>query len=205
MSLLACATLIAVAIIPQTASAQQSICNSHDTLLGAFAKRYGEAPTGRGLVGLGESKLMVELWTSPEGSWTMVVVTPTGMTCVKASGEGWIEIPYEPFIPSSLPISHDPDAQFHRLRTNHLCKGTAHRHLLELVKVPSPETGPLVKATHDEFIASGDCVRLPGYMFFDIIEDEGPYWQDPRTGLWTHGIRVHFRGEDWWGLGVRPR
>jgi hypothetical protein len=32
---------------------------------------------------------MVELWVSPAGSWTFVVTSANGKTCMVASGHGW--------------------------------------------------------------------------------------------------------------------
>ncbi|MEC8846768.1 MAG: hypothetical protein VXW81_06605 [Pseudomonadota bacterium] len=35
---------------------------------------------------------MVEVYSSNQGSWTMVVITPAGVACVVATDEAWISL-----------------------------------------------------------------------------------------------------------------
>lgn len=56
-------------------------------LVSRLADRYQEAPSWRGATPRGH---MLEIFTNADGgTWTLVVSTPTGMSCMVASGEGW--------------------------------------------------------------------------------------------------------------------
>ncbi len=48
--------------------------------------RYRESPTG---IGIAANGTLLEIWTSPEGTWTAVIIQPNGQHCPVASGEGW--------------------------------------------------------------------------------------------------------------------
>ena len=39
---------------------------------------------------------MVKVYSSNQGSWTMVVITPAGVACVVATGEAWISLNPKP-------------------------------------------------------------------------------------------------------------
>ena len=56
-------------------------------MLGRLAKKYAEAPVGLGVTSMGG---LVELLTTKDGlTWTIIVSTPDGASCLVASGEGW--------------------------------------------------------------------------------------------------------------------
>jgi len=59
-----------------------------DELLTRYlAQRYAETRVARGLSSNGR---MIEVFASGDGAtWTMVVTTPQGHSCIVASGEGW--------------------------------------------------------------------------------------------------------------------
>ena len=50
---------------------------------------YAEQPLNLALDANGN---MVEVYSSNQGSWTMVVITPAGVACVVATGEAWISL-----------------------------------------------------------------------------------------------------------------
>ncbi len=78
--------LAAVILFPTTAVAQP-MCNERDNVLGHLAKKYGEAPVAVGVTTTGG---LVELLTTVDGNtWTIIVTTPRGMSCLVAAGEGW--------------------------------------------------------------------------------------------------------------------
>lgn len=62
------------------------VCAPYDALAGALAQRYGEIPSGVGLMPDGNA---LEIFAAPSGSWTLVIVKPTGVGCVAASGVAW--------------------------------------------------------------------------------------------------------------------
>ena len=71
------------------AQAQGPICGSRQALLDRLADRYEEAPSHLGVTQRGG---LVEILTSPTGSWTIIVTAPGGPTCMVSAGEGWREI-----------------------------------------------------------------------------------------------------------------
>ena len=81
----ALALVLLVAVGPQ-ASAQQ-VCMDRSELSSLLGQRYAETRVARGLSDRGR---MIEVFASGDGAtWTMVVTTPQGHSCIVASGEGW--------------------------------------------------------------------------------------------------------------------
>lgn len=64
----------------------QSVCALHQTVVDKLKKTFDEQPTSTG-VSTGGS--MLEVFTSPTGTWTIVVTTPDGVSCLKLTGEHW--------------------------------------------------------------------------------------------------------------------
>lgn len=61
-------------------------CGDRNDLMAQLKDRYKETPTGIGMTGQGA---VVELITSEQGSWTLVLTYPNGRSCLMATGEGW--------------------------------------------------------------------------------------------------------------------
>ena len=62
-------------------------CVDRDVALENLAKKYSEAPVAGGITSTGG---LVELLTTRGGStWTIIVTTPQGMSCLVTAGEGW--------------------------------------------------------------------------------------------------------------------
>ncbi len=94
-------TLLAVgslALGPGPASAQgaPAICTARDGLLSQLEQKYGEVPVA---IGVAEGAL-IELLTAKDGlTWTIILTSPQGRSCLIASGEGWRPL---------VPVSSDP-------------------------------------------------------------------------------------------------
>ena len=96
----ALAALVAAFLLAATASAApaartQAVCDARERIAGTLADDYSERPVARGLANTGA---VVELFASPGGTWTLVVTTPGGLTCVVAAGSRWQTLP--PFAPT---------------------------------------------------------------------------------------------------------
>ncbi len=66
---------------------QNQLCAARVKVLGHLAKKYGEAPVAIGVTNKGG---LVEVLTSVGGdTWTLIVTTPQGISCLVAAGEGW--------------------------------------------------------------------------------------------------------------------
>jgi hypothetical protein len=72
------------------------VCASRDGLLTQLEQKYGEVPVA---IGVADGRL-VELLTAKDGmTWTIILTSPKGVSCLIASGEGW-----QPLVP----VSTDP-------------------------------------------------------------------------------------------------
>ncbi len=72
------------------------VCAARDGLLNQLEQKYGEVPVA---IGVADGRL-VELLTAKDGmTWTIILTSPKGVSCLIASGEGW-----QPLVP----VSTDP-------------------------------------------------------------------------------------------------
>ena len=61
----------------------------HSELSSTLDQRFAEKSVARGLDANGR---MVEIYATDDGAtWSMVITTPEGQSCVVASGEAWAE------------------------------------------------------------------------------------------------------------------
>lgn len=77
---------------------RQQVCVLHEDALERLEKGYGEVPVG---MGISNYSALVELLTSPEGSWSILVTAPGGPACLAASGEGWRNVKPKPVGPQT--------------------------------------------------------------------------------------------------------
>ncbi len=84
---IAVTALTTVMLASRPADAQQ-VCLLHEAAQKQLSERFNEDVAGRGLATNGKS--MVELYTSEDGSWTLVVTDLEGRSCVIGSGVSWI-------------------------------------------------------------------------------------------------------------------
>ena len=68
----------------------QTVCGERTKFLDHLSHGYKEAPAAMGLVSNGA---LLEVLVSKQGSWTIIVTRPNGMSCVVAAGEAWEELP----------------------------------------------------------------------------------------------------------------
>ncbi|HEX9791331.1 MAG TPA: hypothetical protein VGA60_11760 [Kiloniellales bacterium] len=70
-----------------SAAMAQPQCNERAHVLELLAKKYKEAPIAAGVTNSGG---LVEVLSDEKGgTWTIIVTTPQGMSCLVAAGEGW--------------------------------------------------------------------------------------------------------------------
>jgi hypothetical protein len=83
-------------LLPTTAALGQGppqSCYPRDYLLSLLQEQFGEVPVGAGVTG---GKL-VELLTSEDGiSWTIILTSPNGISCMITGGEAWRVLPRAP-------------------------------------------------------------------------------------------------------------
>lgn len=87
--LLACAFLV----LGATEANAQMLCGQRAQIIDSIDKKYQERPNAFGISG---DKLLVELFTSEAGSWTMIMTKPGGVSCILAVGQSWEQFPKAP-------------------------------------------------------------------------------------------------------------
>jgi hypothetical protein len=62
-------------------------CNSRDKVLEFLSEKYSEAPSAIGVTNNGG---LVEVLSTGDGNtWSIIITSPQGMSCLVAAGEGW--------------------------------------------------------------------------------------------------------------------
>jgi len=88
------------AVLTRAAAAQPRPCAPRDTVVARLAEGYGES---RRSIGIGANNQVVEVFASDaSGTWTITVTSPSGMTCLVASGQAYESLA------EGLPDSSDP-------------------------------------------------------------------------------------------------
>lgn len=78
-------------ILPVAASAQVMMsCGQHNDVTTALKKVYSETPVA---IGLSNNGHMVEVFAAATGSWTIVMTSPAGYSCVIGAGQAWEAVP----------------------------------------------------------------------------------------------------------------
>ncbi len=94
--------LLAVGALPlgsEPASAQgaPAVCRARDGLLTQLEQKYGEVTVA---IGVADGQL-IELLTAKDGiTWTIILTSPKGLSCLIVSGEGWRPLAPAPSGPS---------------------------------------------------------------------------------------------------------
>jgi hypothetical protein len=65
-------------------------CASHDVVAKSLTTKFKEV---RRVLGVVNAKTVMEIFMSPQGTWTVMMTNTSGTTCIIASGENWQEIP----------------------------------------------------------------------------------------------------------------
>ncbi len=100
MRLLLIAALVSGFLFSSPANGQTPprSCNDHTSAVTYLMLKFNERLVGQGLIHDGR---VLEVYASEDGgTWTVLVVGPTGIACIAASGEGWsneiFELPGRP-------------------------------------------------------------------------------------------------------------
>ncbi len=80
------ALLILLGALANSANAAQRVCGGRDSVSEKLQASYDEQPTA---IGLASSGSVLEIFTSPTGTWTIVMTQPDGVSCLMAVGEHW--------------------------------------------------------------------------------------------------------------------
>lgn len=94
----ASALALAVPLATGAASAEPR-CATHNEISKQLERRYAEEPISLGLSSAGK---LVQVFSTTDGAtWTMVLTTPDGTSCVVAAGKHWQNLPTKIFGPEA--------------------------------------------------------------------------------------------------------
>jgi len=75
-----------IAVVPSLSHARQA-CAERNSIVSGLGDKFGETHIGGGLQ---SETQMVEVWMSQStGSFTILVTTPDGQSCIVSSGKNW--------------------------------------------------------------------------------------------------------------------
>lgn len=76
-----------LAVLAQAGHAQAASCGERSKVIKSLAQKYGETRQG---IGLGRNNGVMEIYASSEtGTWTILITTPNGQSCLVAAGESF--------------------------------------------------------------------------------------------------------------------
>jgi hypothetical protein len=78
-----CVAVAALSAVPATAAEQ---CAARADMIKALGEKFQENPTALGVV---NPNVIVEVFVSDQGSWTILASDTRGQSCVVSVGEGW--------------------------------------------------------------------------------------------------------------------
>ena len=87
---LALVVLLLVAAGAASEAAAQAACGPRAQIRKHLGAAYGERPLSMALTTKGDA--VIELWTAPDGSWTLLKTSVHGYACILAAGR----TPWEP-------------------------------------------------------------------------------------------------------------
>ena len=65
-------------------------CGDHDKIVDVLGHKFKES---RRVMGVVNSKAVMEIFMSAQGTWTMVITDTRGTSCIIAAGEAWQDVP----------------------------------------------------------------------------------------------------------------
>ncbi|MEM6386631.1 MAG: hypothetical protein AAF718_10385 [Pseudomonadota bacterium] len=72
--------------LPGNALAQKQVCGERDLIVHELENKHGEFLRSAGLQ---DNMIMVEIYASDEGNWTILYTKPSGQSCFMAVGKAW--------------------------------------------------------------------------------------------------------------------
>jgi hypothetical protein len=85
------AMFAAISLISNTKTAQAAPqCGNHDKIVDVLDYKFKET---RRVMGVVNSKAVMEIFMSPQGTWTMVITDTRGISCISTAGEEWQDVP----------------------------------------------------------------------------------------------------------------
>jgi hypothetical protein len=73
---------------PQTGPSQ-FMCGEHTEVVSKLEKGYSETPAN---IGMASNGTVIEVFASSEGTFTIIMTQPSGLSCLMAAGDNWERI-----------------------------------------------------------------------------------------------------------------
>ena len=84
---------VVASFLVSSVAMSQVPCGQRDKLFEWLAEKYKEAPIATGVSNNGR---LIEVLSTHDGeTWTLIVTSPDGNSCLIASGQGWRAKPHE--------------------------------------------------------------------------------------------------------------
>jgi hypothetical protein len=80
------ALLAASFLLVSIQQANAAVCSERKKFTSYLSKKYNEVPKAVGLV---SNSGMMEVYVSEKGTWSILMTTPNGITCLIAAGDNW--------------------------------------------------------------------------------------------------------------------
>ncbi|MEM7633882.1 MAG: hypothetical protein AAF299_04940 [Pseudomonadota bacterium] len=94
VTMIAVTTLLAgISVMSDGVDAANARCGNHKDVVAFLGKKYKETRIGMGLINAGQ---MMELYMSEQGSWTVLITRPDGVSCFGPVGKNWMHIKAKP-------------------------------------------------------------------------------------------------------------
>jgi len=74
------------ALLASPASSEENVCGKRDDIVSRLENGYQEFNSAMGMSTNGG---LVELYTSDNGTWTLMLTQPDGVSCLIAAGQNW--------------------------------------------------------------------------------------------------------------------
>ena len=95
---LATALLLPTMMVSESTAAMR-VCGERVKMTKMLSGKYQEKPKAIGVSSTGKSVL--EVFTSSEGNWTLLMTTAKGMTCIMGAGHSWQDKDQTQFVPKT--------------------------------------------------------------------------------------------------------
>jgi hypothetical protein len=90
-SLSLAAAFAAISLVSIASSAEAAPqCGDHDKIVDVLGHKFKET---RRVMGVVNAKSVMEMFMSPQGTWTMVITDTSGISCITAAGDEWQDVP----------------------------------------------------------------------------------------------------------------
>jgi hypothetical protein len=78
--------VVALVMLSPTIAAAQLACAPRDQIVSQLSQRFKETPEANGITVDG---LLLEVFVSEAQSWTILLTSPKGISCIASAGESW--------------------------------------------------------------------------------------------------------------------